>query len=45
MLKEKGATKVVLVVSHGIFSKGITIADVDKIYTTDSFRKVDGVDC
>jgi ribose-phosphate pyrophosphokinase len=43
MLKEKGAAKVVLVVSHGIFSKGIMIADVDEIYTTDSFKNLDGV--
>lgn len=45
MLKEKGAEKVVLVVSHGIFSKGINISEVDEIYTTDSFRKVDGIKC
>jgi ribose-phosphate pyrophosphokinase len=45
MLKEKGAAKVVLIVSHGIFSKGSTIAEVDEIYTTDSFRKVDQVHC
>jgi ribose-phosphate pyrophosphokinase len=45
MLKEKGAAKVILVVSHGIFSKGPVIEHVDGIYTTDSFRVVDGVHC
>lgn len=45
MLKEKGASKVVLVVSHGIFSKGTSIEFVDDIYTTDSFKQVDGVNC
>lgn len=45
MLKEKGAEKVVLIVSHGIFSKGTSIDHVDEVYTTDSFRKVEGVNC
>lgn len=45
MLKEKGATKVVLIVSHGIFSKGVSIEGVDEIYTTDSFKQVEGVNC
>lgn len=45
MLKEKGAKKVVLIVSHGIFSKGTKIESVDEIYTTDSFKAVDGVNC
>lgn len=45
MLKEKGASKVVLVVSHGIFSKGTSIEFVDDIYTIDSFKQVDGVNC
>jgi ribose-phosphate pyrophosphokinase len=45
MLKEKGAAKVILVVSHGIFSKGPIIGHVDGIYTTDSFRVVDGIHC
>ncbi len=40
MLKEKGAVKVILIVSHGIFSKGTTIEFVDKIYTTDSYKVV-----
>ena len=45
MLKEKGASRVILVVSHGIFSKGPVIEHVDGVYTTDSFRVVDGVHC
>jgi ribose-phosphate pyrophosphokinase len=45
MLKEKGASKVVLIVSHGIFSKGIDIAGIDAIYTTDSYRFVEDVVC
>lgn len=45
MLKEKGAVKVNLIVSHGIFSKGTKIEFVDAVYTTDSFRKVEGVEC
>jgi len=45
MLKEKGAGKVNLIVSHGIFSKGVTIEAIDEIYTTDSFKKVDRVHC
>lgn len=45
MLKEKGAVKVILIVSHGIFSKGSSIDQVDEIYTTDSFRQVADVNC
>jgi ribose-phosphate pyrophosphokinase len=45
MLKEKGAGKVHLIVSHGIFSKGPSIEFIDEIYTTDSYRKVEGVHC
>lgn len=45
MLKEKGATKVILIVSHGIFSKGLQIDFVDEIYTTDSFRAVPELHC
>ncbi|RYF97484.1 MAG: ribose-phosphate pyrophosphokinase, partial [Chitinophagaceae bacterium] len=43
MLKEKGAVKVILVVSHGIFSKGTSLQYVDEVYSTDSFRPVDGI--
>jgi ribose-phosphate pyrophosphokinase len=45
MLKAKGAAKVVLIVSHGIFSRGPVIESVDEVFTTDSFRKVEGVRC
>jgi ribose-phosphate pyrophosphokinase len=45
MLKEKGALKVVLIVSHGIFSKGTSIEHVDEIYSTDSFRPIDNINC
>jgi ribose-phosphate pyrophosphokinase len=45
MLKEKGAVKVVLIVSHGIFSKGTVIDHVDDIYCTDSFKKTEQVHC
>ena len=45
MLKEKGAAQIVMIVSHGIFSKGIAIEGVDAIYTTDSYRQVEGVEC
>jgi len=45
MLKEKGAGKVHLIVSHGIFSRGTSIEAVDEIYTTDSYRQVDDVHC
>ena len=46
LLREKGAIKVYLIVSHGIFSKGVTTLHTDSnsktpvldgIYTTDSF--------
>ena len=45
LLKEKSAGKVILVVSHGIFSKGVNVPGVDAIYTTDSFRVVEGINC
>jgi len=45
VLKEKGAGKVHLIVSHGIFSRGTSIEAIDEIYTTDSYRQVDGVHC
>jgi ribose-phosphate pyrophosphokinase len=38
LLKSRNAGKIVLVVSHGIFSKGFDLANIDAIYTTDSFR-------
>lgn len=45
LLKGKGASRVVLMVSHGIFSKGSAITGIDTIYTTDSYRPVEGVHC
>jgi ribose-phosphate pyrophosphokinase len=45
MLKEKGAKKVVLIVSHGIFSKGTPLEFVDEIYTTDSYKTIVDVNC
>lgn len=45
MLREKGAGKIVLVVSHGIFSKGTAIEGVDEVYCTDSYRTVPEVHC
>ncbi|PWQ98548.1 ribose-phosphate diphosphokinase [Leucothrix arctica] len=40
-LKAKGADKVILYVTHGIFSKGLDVFDglIDEIYTTDSFER------
>lgn len=45
MLKEKGASKVILIVSHGIFSKGTMIEAIDEIYTTDSYKHIDSIHC
>jgi len=45
MLKEKGAVEVNLVVSHGIFSKGVQIENVASIYSTNSYREVEGIHC
>jgi ribose-phosphate pyrophosphokinase len=45
VLREKGAAKVNLIVSHGIFSRGPVIESIDTIYTTDSYKRVEGVNC
>ena len=45
MLKEKGAKKVVLIVTHGIFSKGSHLDFIDEIYTTDSYKWINNVKC
>ena len=45
VLLEKGAGKVNLVVSHGIFSRGPVIESISEIYTTSSYKQVDGVHC
>ena len=42
-LKKLGAKKIVLVVSHGIFSRGCTLENVDEIYTTNSYKEFLGV--
>lgn len=38
LLKKRNAGKVVLIVSHGIFSKGFDLANIDAIYCTDSYK-------
>lgn len=40
MLREKQAGKIVLIVSHGIFSKGLHIEHIDAVYTTDSYKEL-----
>lgn len=42
-LREKGAERVFLVVSHAIFSKGVEVFDglIDKVYCTNSFADFD----
>lgn len=41
-LKQKNAHKVILYVTHGIFSKGLDVFDdlIDEVYTTNSFEQV-----
>ena len=43
LLKSRNAGKIVLIVSHGIFSKGFDLANIDAIYTTDSFKDFENV--
>jgi ribose-phosphate pyrophosphokinase len=38
-LRKAGAKKVYLYVTHGIFSKGLPIEGIDRIYTTDSYEQ------
>ncbi len=42
-LKMHNAGRIVLIVSHGIFSKGFSLAGIDAVFTTDSFRTPDRV--
>jgi ribose-phosphate pyrophosphokinase len=44
-LKRLGYTKIILYVTHGIFSKGLEVFDnlIDEMYTTDSFPQTDKV--
>ena len=37
-LREAGAETVNLYVSHGIFSRGISIPYIDRVFTTDSYQ-------
>lgn len=39
-LRTHGARKVVLFVTHGIFSKGLPLEGIDKVYCTDSFKQL-----
>ncbi|MBK7882994.1 MAG: ribose-phosphate pyrophosphokinase [Chitinophagaceae bacterium] len=39
-LKKLGTEKIILVVSHGIFSKGFDLQNVDEIYCTDSYKEI-----
>lgn len=41
LLKEMGAKSVTLFVTHGIFSKGIQLENVDAVYTTNSYQPFD----
>lgn len=41
LLKEQGAKSVTLFVTHGIFSKGIQLENIDAIYTTNSYQPFD----
>jgi ribose-phosphate pyrophosphokinase len=43
LLKQRNAGKVVLIVSHGIFSKGFDLANIDAIYCTDSFKNFENI--
>lgn len=36
-LREAGAKKIYLYVTHGIFSKGLPLEGIDKVFTTDSY--------
>ena len=38
-LKQNGAAKVTLFVTHGIFSNGTVLPEVDEIFTTNSYRE------
>lgn len=40
-LKKRNCGKVYLVVSHGIFSKGYDLPNIDHIFTTNSFKDID----
>lgn len=41
VLKKKGAGHINLIVSHGIFSKGYYLSNINYIFTTNSFKDID----
>jgi ribose-phosphate pyrophosphokinase len=43
-LKELHAKKIIFIVSHGIFSKGYPLQNVDEIYCTNSYKPIASVD-
>jgi ribose-phosphate pyrophosphokinase len=43
LLKSHNAGHIVLIVSHGIFSKGFDLAHIDAIYTTNSFKDIENL--
>ena len=43
-LKSMNAASVTLFVTHGIFSKGLPLKNIDHIYTTDSYQELDSTD-
>jgi ribose-phosphate pyrophosphokinase len=43
VLRARGAKRIGLCVTHGIFSKGLPIAGIDAVYCTDSFVSLPGV--
>ena len=42
-LKKRGAKSVTLIVTHGIFAYGFVLDNIDKIYTTNSYRSFDDI--
>lgn len=43
-LRKSGAKRVDLVVYHGIFSKGVELEGIDKIYTSNSYRDLESTE-
>lgn len=39
-LKSLGATKVICIISHAVFSKGFYLESVDEIFTTNSYKEI-----
>lgn len=40
-IRALGAKSITLIVTHGIFSNGLTLDNIDKIYTSNSYREFD----